>query len=208
GQAHGDPSPCALVEPGYAVLKDLKGVAEFLLIPTTRITGIDDPAVTQPQGGKWFEAAWRARRFLEARLGRAVPRGEVSLAVNSVDARTQEQLHIHINCVRPDVRDALQDHADEIGPDWAPLRFPLAGQLYSGIRIEGEGLAGTNPFVLLKRRLGSIDAMKKHALVVVGSERGGRPGFVMLERGGQAVHGTELQDLSCSGPLGAGAPPR
>jgi hypothetical protein len=45
--------------------------------------------------------------------------------------------------------------------------------------------------------------MGTHALLVVGSERDGRPGFLVLERGGQAVHGTELQDLTCQGPLGA-----
>lgn len=205
GQSHGDPSPCVLVEPAYAVLKDLKGVGQFLLIPTARTSGIDDPVVVQPEAGRLFEAAWRARGFLEAKLGRTLPRDDVSLAVNSVDARTQEQLHIHINCVRPDVRNALRVHVDEIGADWAPLRFPLAGHSYSAIRIEGETLADRNPFVLVEQHIGSIEAMKTHALVVIGSERDDRPGFVVLERGGEAVHGTELQDLSCSGPLGANA---
>src|ERR1700750_2440469 len=65
GQSHGDPSPCSLVEADYAVLKDLKGVGQFLLIPTARIRGIDDPAVVKPEAGRLFEAAWRARHFLE-----------------------------------------------------------------------------------------------------------------------------------------------
>lgn len=45
-QHHGDPAPCAAVDPadgvgrGSAVLKDLVGANQFLLIPTTRITGI------------------------------------------------------------------------------------------------------------------------------------------------------------------------
>jgi CDP-diacylglycerol pyrophosphatase len=38
-----DPAPCALVdaEDGYAVLKDLIGERQFLLIPTLQITGIE-----------------------------------------------------------------------------------------------------------------------------------------------------------------------
>ena len=45
---NGDPAPCALVdldggEPrGYAVLKDLVGATQFLLIPTERVTGIEE----------------------------------------------------------------------------------------------------------------------------------------------------------------------
>ena len=33
------------VEKGFAVLKDKTGVAQFLLIPTARIGGIEDPAL-------------------------------------------------------------------------------------------------------------------------------------------------------------------
>jgi CDP-diacylglycerol pyrophosphatase len=50
-QAADDPSPCAAVDvaggvdKGFAVLKDMNGVAQFLLIPTARIGGIEDPAI-------------------------------------------------------------------------------------------------------------------------------------------------------------------
>ena len=39
---HGDPKPCAEVDlaGGYAVLKDIKGASQFLLIPTTQVGGI------------------------------------------------------------------------------------------------------------------------------------------------------------------------
>ena len=205
GQSRGDPSPCVLVEPNFAVLKDLKGVGQYLLIPTAKISGIDDPVVEQPEAGRLFAAAWDARRYLEAKLGRALARDDISLAVNSVDARTQEQLHIHIDCVRREVRDTLREHANAIGPEWAELPFPLAGQSYWAIRIPGDNLADANPFALLERHLGDPAAMGDHALIVIGSERDGQPGFVVLARAGHAVHGTELQDLACGGPAGAGA---
>jgi len=46
-----NPAPCAAVnvaageEAGSAVLKDLNGKTQFLLIPTRRLTGIEDPLV-------------------------------------------------------------------------------------------------------------------------------------------------------------------
>jgi CDP-diacylglycerol pyrophosphatase len=50
----GAPAPCALVDldggesRGYAVLKDLVGATQFLLIPTGRIAGIESPQVLAP----------------------------------------------------------------------------------------------------------------------------------------------------------------
>lgn len=50
-RAHGDPAPCARVslsgtdDEGYVLLKDKKGIAQYLLMPTRPITGIEDAAV-------------------------------------------------------------------------------------------------------------------------------------------------------------------
>jgi CDP-diacylglycerol pyrophosphatase len=96
---NGDPAPCALVdlESGYAVLKDLVGNTQFLLIPTVRIGGIESPQILAPHAPNYFADAWRARSFVEQRAGRALPRDWLSLAINSAAARSQNQLHIHID---------------------------------------------------------------------------------------------------------------
>jgi hypothetical protein len=48
-----------------------------------------------------------------------------------------------------------------------------------------------------------MEAFETHALVVIGSERDGRPGFVVLEWSGRAVYGTELRDLyAAARPIG------
>ena len=46
-----DPAPCAVVDlrVGFVVLKDLVGATQFLLLPTVRISGIEDPAGTRPE---------------------------------------------------------------------------------------------------------------------------------------------------------------
>ena len=40
-----DPKPCAEVTLDVAVLKDLVGVAQYLLIPTAQIAGMESPAL-------------------------------------------------------------------------------------------------------------------------------------------------------------------
>ena len=93
----------AHAESGYAVLADRKGGAHFLLIPTRTISGIESPMLEEPSAPSYFQAAWRARPQLDGVIGRPVPPRLVGLAVNPLHARGQDQLHIHIECLRPDV---------------------------------------------------------------------------------------------------------
>lgn len=201
-RAHGDPAPCALVAEGpggYAVLKDLVGATQFLLIPTARITGIESPELLQPGSSNYFAAAWRARTFVDQRAGEVLPRDWLSLAVNSEVGRTQDQLHVHVDCVRSDVRDAVQRHVDELGPDWTAFPEPLAGHHYEATAVRGDDLDGADPFLLLADRMpGARTEMGLHTLVVVGAWFGdGRPGFVVLTDradGTNLASGEELQD--------------
>jgi CDP-diacylglycerol pyrophosphatase len=211
----GEPAPCALVdvdggEPrGYAVLKDLVGATQFLLIPTARVAGIESPEILAADAPNYFADAWRARSYVEQRAGRGLPRDWMSLAINSSAARSQNQLHIHIDCVRADVRDAVAARAGDIGPTWAPLSVPLAGQSYRAMAVDGDEL-DVNPFRLLADGLGAGDSMGAQTLVVVGSTGADeRPGFVLLAGRADAAtpgsgHGEDLQDHgACPPPAGA-----
>jgi CDP-diacylglycerol pyrophosphatase len=211
-QQHGDPRPCAEVnlkdgvDRGYAVLKDINGRTQFLVIPTARIVGIESPVLQAPDATNYFAAAWEARSFTEKALGRDLPRDEVGLAVNSVLARSQSQLHIHVDCVRADVRTALARLRASIGEKWAPLREPVGGHPYWGMRVTGLTLEGHNPFKLLADGIPKArDNMKMRTLVVVGMQfDGGAPGFVLLtDRVNPLIFdfgaGARLEDHSCEG---------
>jgi CDP-diacylglycerol pyrophosphatase len=210
-EQHGDPAPCIEVnitsgiDHGYAILKDRSGATQFLLIPTQHVIGIESPALLAPDAGNYFADAWNARRYVEKALGRALPIDAVSLAVNSVLARTQSQLHIHIDCIRADVRQALDAERSNIGENWALLGQPLGGHRYLAMRVMGTTLAGHNPFKLLAE--GVPDArtdMEQRTLVVVGTLFGAQaPGFVILEDRvdvslGDFAAGARLQDHSCA----------
>lgn len=198
-QARADPAPCSQVnlDGGYAVLKDLVGATQFLLIPTERISGIESPVLLNPNAPNYFEAAWEARKFVDDRAGVDIPRDWMSLAVNSAAARTQSQLHIHIDCVRADVGDTLSRRIAEVGPQWAPFPEPLAGHQYQALAVAAETLEATNPVQLLAKR---ADDMGAETLAVVGTFLAdGRPGFVVLASRADPALGNpgaaeELQD--------------
>jgi CDP-diacylglycerol pyrophosphatase len=200
------PRPCEEVNlgGGYAVLKDRNGKTQFLLIPTKRITGIESPAILAPDAPNYWEAAWQARRFVDERAQRQLPRNVIGLAINSISGRTQNQLHIHVDCMRLDVISALREHAAAIGPKWAKFPVPLAGHEYMAMRLNQADLANTNPFVLLADGVPGARADMGHAtLVVVGDTYQRKDGFVLLA--GHAIPATgnwgageQLQDHSCA----------
>ncbi len=211
-QGRGDPAPCARVDlrGGYAVLKDLVGATQFLLIPTERVAGIESPQVLAPDAPNYFADAWRARTFVEQRAGRALPRDWMSLAINSADARSQDQLHIHIDCVRADVRQELAAHADDIGPTWTPFPAALAGARYRAMAVWEPALDAVNPFRMLADSLPAGQDMGAQSLVAVGaSDAFDRPGFVLLTGSADGSetaggHGEDLQDHeACPPPASA-----
>jgi CDP-diacylglycerol pyrophosphatase len=190
------PKPCDRVDlaHGEAVLKDITGVAQYLVIPTARVTGIEDPAVLTDTNG--FAVAWQTRASVEAKLGHALPRDGVSLAVNSQHGRTQNQLHIHVDCLAQPVRAALA--AARLGPDWAPYPTPLAGHRYLARFLPGETLDGVNPFRLLADKVGG--PIGDWTLAAVGATAAdGQPGFILLAQDDAAAAAEQLQDHACAG---------
>jgi CDP-diacylglycerol pyrophosphatase len=210
-QAERDPSPCSVVdlaqgaEKGFVVLKDIKGAAQFLLIPTARISGIEDPAILAPDATNYWDAAWQARYFVDERLHTSLPRDAVSLAINSSVGRSQDQLHIHIDCIRPDVRQALAANLGQVKGVWTQFPVPLAGQTYRSIRINQETLDGINPFRVLVDGDPQVQGnMGMQTLVVVGETfEDGTNGFVLLTNEanravGDFASGEDLQDHGCA----------
>jgi CDP-diacylglycerol pyrophosphatase len=130
----------------------------------------------------------------------------MSLAINSAVARSQNQLHIHIDCVRSDIRETVNRRIADVGPDWAPFPEPLSGHPYLAMTVEGDTLAAANPLRLLANQ---TDDMGLETLVVVGAYLSdGRPGFVLLASradpaAGNPGAGEELQDhTTCPPPRG------
>ena len=70
-QAIGTAFPCAEVnivnglDRGFAVLQTPSSATQVIVVPTTRISGIESPALLRKNAPNYWEAAWDARRFVE-----------------------------------------------------------------------------------------------------------------------------------------------
>jgi CDP-diacylglycerol pyrophosphatase len=205
-QAHGSPAPCTLVDlaGGYVVLKDRDGVTQYLLIPTAKVTGIEDPAVLAPGAPNYFDAAWKQRGLVDTAARQTLPEADIALTINSEYGRTQNQLHIHIDCMRPDVVAALHAHGTSVGTAWAPFPIPLAGQPYIARRIGGADLSTGNPFALLADGVpGARADMGKWTLAVASDATAAAPDLILLAghvdlAAGDRGSAEELQDHACA----------
>ncbi len=198
------PAPCLQmtlpdpggVQDGYAVLADRKGGAHFLLIPTRAISGIESPVLLEQATPNYFSAAWEARTFVEKSLARSVPRDAVGLAINSRRSRGQDQLHIHIECLGPELKAEL--HALSWPDDDQWHRIPLGRFRYQALRIDGESLGATDPFKRVARDLpDAASDMGAYTLLVAGWNFVDGPGFIVVAS--PTAPGSEtLLDSSCA----------
>ncbi len=179
---------------GYAILKDRCGATQYLLIPTRRLTGIESPELIEAPN--YFAYAWEARRYTLQRADRPIARDEIGLTLNAPSARSQNQLHIHIDLIRPDVREALQAHAKDPLGTWSPVR--LVKQPYQVMRVLD--LESHNPVKLLAERLAKTGGrMREQTLAVIGATfPDGRTGFYIVSgevdlAQGQTGHSEDLQ---------------
>lgn len=212
-RAHGEPEPCALVSltqgeaHGYVVLKDRTGVAQVLVMPTAKITGIEDPALLAPDAANYFAPAWTARSYVEARLGHPLDRSRISVAVNSIYGRSQDQLHLHVDCLDASVGAALAAAAVPMDGRWASVR--LKGRDWRVRWLAEPALAATNPFKLIAQSFpGARRSMGAWTLALVGA-RGpdGADGFYLIAdraapAAGDRGSAETLQDHACRAGVG------
>jgi CDP-diacylglycerol pyrophosphatase len=203
-RSHSDPSPCErLVFPdagdeqsGYAVLKDRKAGAHFLVIPIRTLAGIESPELLDPASTNYVAAAWKSRDALERWTGRTLPRNAVGLAINPRLARSQDQLHIHMECVGPMLYHALDSFAEQIGSTWTPVW--IASRRYMAKRISEPELEQNSPLRLPADDISDAPRDRgAYTLVVVGRSFTSGPGFILLA-GTRVPGGEGLLDATCA----------
>jgi CDP-diacylglycerol pyrophosphatase len=157
-----------------AVLKDIDPCkpTHYLLIPTARRIGVESPELVRASEPDYFADAWEARRYTLGAAGLAAAASdEIGLALNSRWARSQDQLHIHIDLVRPEVTQAVRRWA---GAGQVSGQIGLAGHEY---RIEHiASLKAPTPFQRLADASGS-PLPDRLTIAVIGD---GGNGFLLL----------------------------
>jgi CDP-diacylglycerol pyrophosphatase len=181
--AHGVPAPCRLVDQqrGFAMLKDIVGTGQYLLIPTRRLSGIESPELLADDAPNYWDYAWEQRELVGAALKRILTREQIGLEINSAAARSQLQLHIHIDCMRADLPLLLRRHASDPPNAWHPLT--LDGHRYRVMRLIGDSPGINNPFKLAAAISPfSASAMAAQSLLLTGAQfADGSNGFYLID---------------------------
>lgn len=158
---------------GFVVLRDLNGPVQTLLIPTIKITGIEDQMLLDPSARNYFYDAWSYRYILNQENRRVIDPKYLSFSVNSLYGRTQDQLHIHASCLKPDVYELISRYRTQIGSAWTTLPEKIFGHTYIAQKIKLNDLKSVQPFQQLKMYAQDRHhQLKNYGLAMVSAERG------------------------------------
>jgi CDP-diacylglycerol pyrophosphatase len=198
---HGTPGNCTTVDlqKRYVILKDISGKAQHLLIPTDRVTGIESDQILYAGSPNYWLDAWRARHDVDTSLKHSLDDKQVGLEINSKFQRSQQQLHIHIDCMHTDVIAALGRHLPDPPQRW---RWDtLDGHRYRIMRIAA--LTGDeDPFRIVARDHTDSAAMATQTILVTGAGPSAAQGGWFVVNSGTDVDGGSgsaevLLDHSC-----------
>ena len=209
-QLTGAPFPCLQVDIAggedrgdAVVLPPLR--KDLILVPTRAIVGVEDPFLQSTAAPNYFNAAWRARSFLKDIVGRAPAHEEIALIVNSAVTRDQDQLHIHVGCLRPIAQRALAAAAAKapLG-QWARIGPIVPHTMFWAMRIKGADLSNVEPFRLAAEALANdFDELGELTVAAAGVRVGGDDQFVILASTAYApgawwpVSAGDLLDAAC-----------
>ncbi|MER8520745.1 MULTISPECIES: CDP-diacylglycerol diphosphatase [unclassified Mesorhizobium] len=168
--------------PGSALIKSPRYRTEFLLTPLTAVAGLESPSVRWQGSSQLWNRAWKARSKVSASLGRHLPRTAIAMAVNSRTERSQDQFHIHIDCVAVSVEKKLVLKGPKVEGPWQLLPLALMGKRYWIKAVDKPDLETTNVVGIIASGLPQARRAMHHVnVVVVGAElAGARPGFYIL----------------------------
>ncbi|AAK46631.1 CDP-diacylglycerol pyrophosphatase [Mycobacterium tuberculosis] len=194
-------APCTFVDEqsGTALYKADFDPYQFLLIPLARITGIEDPALRESAGRNYLYDAWAARFLVTARLNNSLPESDVVLTINPKNARTQDQLHIHISCSSPTTSAALRnvDTSEYVG--WKQLPIDLGGRRFQGLAVDTKAFESRNLFRDIYLKVTADGKKMENASIAVANVA--QDQFLLLLAEGtedQPVAAETLQDHDCS----------
>jgi CDP-diacylglycerol pyrophosphatase len=199
-KATGAAFPCLQVDlqDGTAALEAPFESRDIILMPTRKVSGIEDRALLAPDAPDYFALAWKARRFVDRKVGHAMPRDRVGLAVNSTMTRSQDQFHIHIDCIATSVAARLKDIASGLEPGrWRRSTVSLRGQNYWARSIAADDLDAAHVMQLVAHSPAAKHAtLAPLTVAVLGATlQRKQPGFILLVADTQISAASTAEDL-------------
>ena len=175
---------------GVALVRPPLPRKHLLVVPTSRIVGIESPELRGQAGSAYLALAWAARDKAAGELG-PIPWADAGMAINSVANRTQDQLHIHVDCLTPQAKASLATAVSTLTEQWRALWRGVWARIFWG-----EDLRGADPFGPSLDRLPlGASGFAGLNFGAAGVELNGRTGFVLLAS--QSMSFERLLDPGC-----------
>ncbi|KFK95069.1 MULTISPECIES: CDP-diacylglycerol diphosphatase [unclassified Serratia (in: enterobacteria)] len=207
-----DPAPCQQVymppgqgkEQGFSVIQNPRYPYHFILVPTTPLSGIESPQLLLDGRTDYFGYAWLMRHRLTSEYGQPVPDERLGMAINSAYGRSQNQLHIHLTCLREDVYRQLQAERPYIQETWSALPDKLLRHTYYARRVVQPTAMGIYPIRSVAEHFHlSPSQLAEYGVALVPTEFSGQTGFILLttKRGwdsGNRASVESLLDKTCA----------
>lgn len=199
-EQHQRPNPCEKVDlsAGYVLFKDRVGPLQYLLMPVQRITGIESPLLQQPTTPNFFLLAWQQRHLLSEKHQAAIPDSQLAMTINSVSGRTQNQMHIHLSCLRSDIAHQINQPSQNFSDHWQTLS--LRSHPYLIRTLSPTQLAEASVFIRVAREIpGAENNMGDYGLALTTLQNGKLVLLAVKKDLLKANTGSaeELQDHSC-----------
>ncbi|SDI84716.1 CDP-diacylglycerol diphosphatase [Paraburkholderia phenazinium] len=189
-RASGRPGQCTSVNLAghYAILKDISGRSQHLLIPTERVTGIESPSLLDANAPDYWADGWSSRNVVEASLKQPLKSDQFGLEINSEFRRSQQQLHIHMDCMRSDIINALAAYRQVPVGQWQ--WETIDDVRYRIMRVTSLS-QDNDPFRIVARDHPDAQAMATQTILVTGAgPSADQDGWLVLNSGMDVQDGT------------------
>lgn len=193
-------APCTLVDKnnGYVFYKVDYDKYQYLLMPLKKITGVEDPQLLDTDLPRYLWMAWWGRDLVAEKTGRTVKERDISITINPINSRSQDQLHLHISCLAQPVRAAL-DSVASWSSRWAEFPQPLQGNSYYYRKITLDELEHKNLFKEINDYV--VASGKEMQYTTIALLNLDTDHFLLLTASGESAKGIAaetLQDHACA----------
>jgi len=193
--------PCRLVDMNKKIIvyKVDNDKYQYLLLPTDKITGVEDSDLLKIDSPNYLYDAWFARTFLTERLGKPLKERFISLALNSTNARSQDQLHVHISCLSKSANEILTKIPNSnLTEAWSKEKVTIPPYHYFYRKISLNELEKNNLFKSISDKVKQENGSLEYT--GVGLVNINRDNFILLVGIGTSVFGVSaesIQDHEC-----------
>jgi CDP-diacylglycerol pyrophosphatase len=191
-------TPCLAVdhERGFATLRAPDDATHIIITPLVRVAGVESPSLLRKDAPNYWADAWSERHWVEAAAGRRLAWSDIGMAINSRAGRSQDQLHIHVDCVQPRLKPELA-RAARGRKGWFEIDLrPWSGRYHA--RRLGAKKLDRNIFRMVALEIPrASDNMAGETIAVIGLDEPPAGRGFRLVAANDGGHAEELLDHRC-----------